>query len=651
MTSWLRRGAGRRLSVSTLRASAGALTGACVLAVSLGAPVPASAQKNAPAGAAAAPPVRLLLRHEALTKQPGAEVVQNTAFGLRANTTSEILTYVVNDGAAEETVTVQLLVDGTPVAPQKVTVKANSYALVPWPKPAAGPADKPVPLAELAGVVSVRLADAKGEPYKEADDKPWVKGIRLFVERPSAYLGASMAFFPVTKDRKKNVLTARVTAADTFRGQPCPVELVLDPSRIQGLVPDQKKVGAYAGFVRRVGAAAPPLYLSAEDVQLRGEVRKGLVFLRADGFDRAFAFQTDFPTFGNPNTPQRDDNPRVWISAPRAWDPRKPLHAALQADNLRDPETSRLVLQVIRLVPTLTPEGKEEDRETAGAWGEFRGEKNVRLFGGSAGPAGGLLVRSEVNDWAPDLDFRGLHGKITLRLLVRDDKDQAVKVGDKDLSDEKPIILDDTPPENAELIAVAKAKPVVRGKPLLLEARAEDPESGISEVTFFAGPPAPDGTVPPKAIFEKVDKAPEKGKAWAGKLLVPADQKGPFVAAVRFVNGVGLATTVELPSVEVIDAPGVWTAPPPALKKASITGIVVEGDRPQKGLTVTLVNAVGKAVGSVETAADGSFAFRDLDPGTYQVIAVKSASMTQGTETVKLAQGADKTGLQIKLYR
>jgi hypothetical protein len=646
MSSCFRRGFLGWPATAKVRSWAGALTAAWSLALLLDVPSLGTAQPPAPA---AAPDVRLLLRKERLPERPGRDYRHDPT--LRANCDQEIFAYVINDSDEEQTVTVQLLVKGAPVASQKVTVKAFDWKLVPWSPSAAGTSDKGGPLAELKGAVSLRLADKNERPFKEEVRKPELKGIALRLAKPSSYLNAEPRWFPARGERK-NALAVRITARNEQLDPPCPVELVLDQERIPALVPGQKEQGSSSGLLRRVGDTVPPLLLFRRDLLFEGSVREGLVFIRADGYDRAFAFQTTFSRSVTPGTPQPSSDSRVWISVEKTWDSRQKLHVGLQADNLPEPKTDRLVRLVLELSQAEVSDWFK-DVDPSNVQGTFVGEKNVHFFGGVGGPTGGLLIRTEVKDWFTDLDLRGVRGKIILRLRAVDEKNKTLtgKMEGKDvlLRDEKTVLLDDTPPEKVRLVVAAKSGRAVRGSPVLLEARGEDPESQIGNVVFFAGPPMPDGSVPAKAVF-KTAKTPEKDKPWAGDLVVPVDQKGPFIAAVRFVNGVGLSTTVEK-EIEVEDPPGVWTGPAPVLKKASIAGSVTEGGRPQSGITVTLQNADNKDVGSVTTTAQGTYTFQNLEPGTYKVTATKSASQTKGTETVTLRQGMDKTDVAINLYR
>src|SRR5262249_43841485 len=114
---------------------------------------------------------------------------------------------------------------------------------------------------------------------------------------------------------------------------------------------------------------------------------------------------------------------------------------------------------------------------------------------------------------------------------------------------------------------------------------------------------------------------------------------------VLFTNGVGL-TKAAVATVRVVDPPG-RKAP----TKASITGTVVEGDRLQVGIPVQLNDTAGRAIRTTKTAAGGKFVFEDLDPGSYRVVATKSASRTRGETPVGIGPGEQKTGVEVKLYR
>jgi hypothetical protein len=198
-----------------------------------------------------------------------------------------------------------------------------------------------------------------------------------------------------------------------------------------------------------------------------------------------------------------------------------------------------------------------------------------------------------------------------------------------------------------------------RGRALAVRAIAKDDESGIREATFYAARPLPDGTIPPAAAFVKVEKPtrpqPAAGKAakkekepeyWAADLEVPADQQGRFYVTVRFVNNVGLSATSAPLAVEVKDVPVTPAA------KASIAGVVREGGRAQPKVTVVLLNANRQALLQTTTAPDGSYLFKDLDPGTYRVSARYAPLNLRGeTDPIPLQAMEQKTGQDISLVR
>jgi hypothetical protein len=577
---------------------------------------------------------------------------------LRPNLEQEILTYVQNTDLKARTLTVQLVVNGDPVGAKEVKIDPGKLVLVPWPKAAPAPGEKALPMAEATGPAELRLLDEEKKLVGEA--------IKLRIDRPVSYLGATASFRPANEDGSPNRLAVTVNAKNTFQGPRSYVELVLDPDLIPRYVPDQKKKGFYGGYVYGPGGAS--LRLIATDLQLRsGDRDNGVFSLRADGYNRAFLFLETFKA-------DREDRratepltrPCLRLKVARAADPRQPVRATIEADNFADPRNTKFVLEVGSPL-----ERASKDLPQFNPFAEFKGERSEQLFYGSGGPQGGLLFRPAVNDWVAELNFKDLRGTIPLRLVARDAKNlplldsqkKPLKVLNTETGREveevlKQIDIDDTPPEQVAVAVLAAVDPglpplpkgrVYRGSKIRLRATGADPESGIREVIFFAGRPLPDGTIPPTAAFVRVDKPtkPEKGPVyWAGELDVPADVRGSFAVAVRFVNNAGLATNQELlPMLEVVDLP------PGGAVKGSIAGIVREGSRTQPGLVVVLSDVTGKKVAETTSAADGSFLFEGLDPGTYKVSAVMTADSTRGETDVPLKAGEQFKGADIKLWR
>lgn len=66
--------------------------------------------------------------------------------------------------------------------------------------------------------------------------------------------------------------------------------------------------------------------------------------------------------------------------------------------------------------------------------------------------------------------------------------------------------------------------------------------------------------------------------------------------------------------------------PPPAVPVGQIRGVVMEGDRPQPNLPVTLRTDVGKPVATRQTDLEGGFAFENVAAGAYVLSSVKGVS-------------------------
>jgi hypothetical protein len=585
--------------------------------------------------------VSLILSSRPLLKAPVTDGERSNV--LRPIVEQELFTYVLNTAQQAQTVKVQLLADGVEVISSKdQSIGPGKFVPIFWPRAAETPGAKP---AELARPVVFRLLDAKGD--KLGEDK------KLIVDRPDNYLDAELEFIP-RRGAEANRLIVTMTPKDNFKGPPCRVQLALDPERIPGLVPGQKKKGVYAGYVtaeKNDKDRFKSLNLIAEDIRLSSDERQrsGVVRIEADGYNRAFTFPTDFPLAGTSSKPQKRGNETLRLNSLPFADPGTPTPVVIEADNLVNREDARLVLEV---APLLTDK-KKAAADQFSLVAEFRGERDVQLVFRGGGKDGGLRFVPQVRDWSKSLDLGGLYGSVMLRLrlLDKDGKEREVldgETGDKTTEVLKTITLDDTPPA----VRFEKLpRPAVRTKPFVVEARGIDDESGIRDVVFFLGKIAANAPVPPDAIARPGKQS--KKDVWGAELVVPSDARSPQNLSVRFTNNAGLSTTEVIP-LEVTDPP------PPGVKvarKGSIAGVVMEGERPQKELKVDLLDPAGKVLLSTNTADDGSYVFRDLLPGDYRVASVKTVSNTAGMTpragqpALALGEGEEKLGVVIKLWR
>jgi hypothetical protein len=590
--------------------------------------------------------VRLVLSMKSsLTKEPERDPGQRRdVWLLRPNVHQEVFTYLQNDDPSQSpTVLVQLLSGGDVVVSSPKNKVEKGLTPVAWPRPAAPASGTAAKAAgtdeELKSPVVLRVMDADGKKQLDA--------IELGIGRPSEYLKADIEFIPTGKR-----LMATVKATNKFSAPPsCPVEMVLDAGRLPDLAP-RKRGNEYGGRIMGAKGDGSVAYLIADDVQLRGDKGKGMVAIRADGYERAFLFDASFARAATvePQPAVKTEAPFLRINVPAMADPRRPVHVTLEADNVPAAQNKRLVLDRVVVVER---SGKTE--EIYSPLTAFSGDRSERLLFAQGGPNKGLLFKTEVKDWSADLNLRELLGEVTLRARLLNDKEEAQIVADVESKEwktdkqvRKTIVLDDTEPENVRFEKLAAE--ATRGKVLPVRASAIDDESGIRDVIFFLGQVQPDGKLPPGTATVPGERVKTKGGVvWTAELKVPKNQKDPMNVSVRFTNGVGLSTT-ETVALDAIDPPAVKPKAK-AAKKASITGTVTEGDRPQVGIKVDLLSG-GKTLKQYTTKAGGAFEFKDLEAGDYQVSAAKpGVANTKGSTPVKLGDKEEKKDVVIKLWR
>jgi Carboxypeptidase regulatory-like domain len=611
---------------------------------------PASAQ---------APPVQLQFGYRA------DPALAARTFFLRPNSPQEVFPFVKNDDVKPREMTVQLLVSGAAVASQKVKVAPGATEPArfgpPAPAaPAAGAPAAPVPppsFVELKGPAAFRLLDETGKALGEA--------VPVEVARPSRYVEVPVIrYYPRSEDNPTNRLAVTLRVREKFPGR-ARVDLVLLPDRIPGLVPGQIQKGVYGGFLP--GDGSQTLSLVAEDLKFSVPETKGLVYLTVDGYERAFTFDVTFSRDRTEGAPPAVTTPGLTLAAPDFAPPQTPVKVGLEIDNA--PRNARIKLSV-------RTQGLVEEPKNSGKYilqarfnevAEFQGDRFERLFFAPTGPSGGLLFRAAVSDWDAVLDMKAVYGDTILQAqMVREmpaqAQDRIIKVRNNRTNEpaerlyvRQDISLDATPPAGVRLVAPPKA--LIPGQAFTLFATTDEEVGKLSKVEFFQSPnPLVNNKLPPELVPIVVNPArlaDVEKKLWAANLVAPRGQQGPIYVTVRFTKRNGLTAmplaAAKIDVVELPPGPGGPAKPP-----ASITGGVVQGDRPQPGITVVLQDLAGNPRGSTVTDAKGQFKLTDVLPGPYRLVATKTADNTRGVVAVQIAEGEQRVlapAESIKLYR
>ena len=123
------------------------------------------------------------------------------------------------------------------------------------------------------------------------------------------------------------------------------------------------------------------------------------------------------------------------------------------------------------------------------------------------------------------------------------------------------------------------------------------------------------------------------------KSTLACDTASPATMVVTQVAG---ATTItsNTTSLTITPDPTVCAVTTPASLAGGVyedpndNGIRDPGEQPIPGVTVELLDASGVVVKTATTAADGSYLFSDLAPGTYSVRETQPSAYTDGKEAV-----------------
>lgn len=485
--------------------------------------------------------------------------------------------------------------------------------------PPLKPAD---PLPTLKGPLEFRLRDDKGQPLDRQELRPEIAVPLDYLEiRPIQFLPANGAGEP-------NRLNVGIRARPQMTGPPCPVnlELPLDPelfpalrAKPKGTLSDTVKPGA--GEVR----------LHAENLALdpAGPL-EGKFYLNVDGVPQALWYRANFALEGGPQRATEYTKSRVRFQAESSLKPGQGAKLLVHFAVANAPAGSRLNWCL------RTPKGEEER-----PWSE---EPRMRQVGfDPRGPGGALLFEASVQNWTHEVDVADIRGPRDLEARLIEpvsgrEYDRYVV----------PMTLDDEPPGD---IALTVPSPVMKGTESVdVSASVVPPASGISDVTFFVGKAGELNNA--RAAGQVAPGRPTSDpRTWEARLPLPPAAPGPILVTVQFTSGVGLSATstrpidVLVPKPKPPDAAANANAPP---APGAIAGKVIENDIPQPRILVRLSaldpNAKMpddriKFIKDMATGPDGSYAFTDLKPGTYQVESLKAISSTQDVKAVTVEAG------------
>jgi hypothetical protein len=548
---------------------------------------------------------------------------------LRPNKEQKFYTFVENASRRNRKVSVKLQVGNPPVelVSAPLVVAAGQTERFDFGKPAAAPAGAAAPSIELPGPpyrLQFVIADDKGKDLS----LPTTYAGML---RPPQYLDIPEIHY----ESATQTLQVNVETLPDFSGPPCQVDLVL--TGISGLDPrSARSSGSYRVTLQK-GETRP---LIAKGLHFLGSPpEKGYVYLTADGYERAFIFETTFTRQDTPVTPLRvaGKNPHLHLkcSPYSSQDPKFPV--VIELDNA----TRSDVILELGWDPSGT--GAFETREFAGDR-----EQKARLNPKNA--YGALSFETQVRDWSAAIDLSQTSGKIKLRgrLLDPNHKTLELETGDGQSTAEivQTVVIDNTPPEVPMLLETGES--FARGANHTFRIKALDNESGIESVELFFAPTPEEDKNKPKGGEQAAPPRDESGNGiWTATLTMPVDGTSTPLS-IRAVNRSGLARWSRTITIPLVEATMVQASKVP--KTGTIKGSVLDaGDRPQPNLTVTLTNIKSKEQ-TKTTTVNGEFTFENVPPGSYQLDCAKPEAGTKATVTVtveagKTADGSMKLGL------
>lgn len=425
------------------------------------------------------------------------------------------------------------------------------------------------------------------------------KTVKLKIMKPDEYLE-----FSPTLDNNGQVLV-QIKRKNNFQGPPCRLEL--DCRSLQNLVPGQEYTGSLVDTINATDKAEAVLALQQLKFK-KNTTDFGFISITVDGIPRARVIVTDMV----PGKALMNLNARniIRLNAPPYCkpDPKNPFTVRIEVDNLEVDQAG------IKLSFDRTGTGVGETYR-------FTSVRHEELVF-SSNEKGIFSIKPIVQDWVKEFSTEGIHGarKFTAELLARDNS----PLGKTEIT----VVFSKDPPKNTR-ISLSENKPMFQpGEKVIATASAES-LTGITKALFFLGDTAPKEP-------EKLIAAAETDTGWQASITLP-DQKGRAKLGVIMENGIGLSSTYIMDV--IIEDPAMNTKKE---KLATISGSVVQGERPQRGLTVELFDDKKNLVKTTRTDDSGNFTMTDLQAGSYLVTCVREDN-AQDRKVVTVSKGGEAT--------
>jgi hypothetical protein len=446
----------------------------------------------------------------------------------------------------------------------------------------------------------------------------------FYVTSPTEYVAVENPNYDAGTKR----LSFRVKLKEGFKdlNPPCPVELVLDPMLVPGLIPS--KSGA---FLQELDKDNPSVELAAENIAFDGKsLKEGRVTISVDGYQRAFLFRW---TFADGTLNELEVKNRARILAPRYTPGQEYLQVPLQID-VADPKGKTVELGFNKagasdFVVTSYPGPREE------------------IIRYNVADDGTLLFRSQVSDWLAKVKTKAVYGAREFRVQIKQGPNFAtlenetselpllfdegpgnrfgpLKIGDANRAVFSSFVIDPTPPELVQFDAVPdKIVGGVKFRPTLtIKPRAVD-RAPIDKVVFFLGQPDKDDKIPPTAPLIPGAWDVSEG-VWIAtqELLVPSDQKDKIVLSAQATTAAGISATLSRSYLLY----SVAEEKKSKIEFVKITGLVMHGDLAQQKVKLALFNLKDLKAEPKRTETDtaGKYEFTKVPPGPHFLIAEKT---------------------------